>query len=274
MMDDIGKVRAFYEDGGEVGRLERGLGKVEAYRTKELLLRFLQPGMAICDIGGGCGYYADWLASLGHPVTMIELSAKAVAYASAHQSAPYTALAGDARHLPLQSLVADAVLLMGPLYHLQEKEGRMRALAEAARILRPDGLLFAAGISKFSSATWALSVYGLKNDYIDDPVYMGMLWEELHTGIHNKPDTYNCLCDAFFHTPEGFREEIVEAGFQVDSLYAVEGCVWLAPALEEKWEEPACQERLLKLVRMTEQEPSLLGLSPHFLAVAHKPCNK
>lgn len=29
----------FYENGAEIGRLERGIGKLEAMRTKELLLR-------------------------------------------------------------------------------------------------------------------------------------------------------------------------------------------------------------------------------------------
>ena len=33
----------------------------------------------------------------------------------------------------------DAVLLFGPLYHLTEAADRQRALAEATRVLRPDG---------------------------------------------------------------------------------------------------------------------------------------
>lgn len=264
----------FYENGVEIGRLERGLGLVEGFRTKELIGRFLAPHMAVFDIGGGAGYYADWLAAQGHTVTMVELAETAVAHAKAHQAAPYTALAGDARALPPPDASADAALLLGPLYHLQEKDDRMQALTEARRVLRPGGMLFAAGISKFSSATWALSVYGLKNDYIDDPVFMEMLKEEISTGRHNKPAQYNCLCDAYFHTPENFRRELEEAGFSVTGLYAVEGCAWLAPALEEKWADPASRENLLTLVRLTEQEPSLLGLSPHFLATANVPLDR
>lgn len=267
-MNTLSKVRDFYEKGGEESRLEQGLGLVEGFRTKELISRFLGPSRDIYDIGGGAGYYADWLATKGHRVTMVELAEAAVEKARASQSAHYEAIAEDACSLPFKDASADACLLLGPLYHLQEKEDRMQALKEALRVLRPGGLLFAAGISKYSSMTWALSVYGVKNDYVDDPVYRDMLKEELLTGRHCKPAQYNCLCDAYFHTPEGFRDELTEAGFSVEGLYAVEGCAWLTPALGEKWKVPACRENLLSLVRMTEEEPSLLGLSPHFLAVA------
>lgn len=271
-MEGLESVREFYETVSEDGRLERGLGVVEGFRTKELLKRFLPAsGWRICDIGGGTGYYSDWLALQGHSVSMLELAPSAVEAAKSRQTVPYEAVAGDARQLPWTDASFDAALLLGPLYHLQQKTDRLQALTEAFRILRPGGILFAAGISKYSSATWALSVYGQTNDYIDDPIYMEMLREELTTGIHRKPAQYNCLCDAYFHTPENFRQELGEAGFQVDSLFAVEGCAWLTPALAEKWQDKTCRENLLTLVRLTEEEPSLLGLSPHFLAVAKKP---
>lgn len=269
-MDDVKNVRDFYENVGEANRLERGLGVVEGYRTKELLSRFLQPAMDICDIGGGTGYYADWLAVQGHQVTMVELAPKAVEWAQTHQTAPYKALAGDARHLPIPDASMDAALLLGPLYHLQDKADRMQCLAEARRVLRPGGWLFAAGISKYSSATWALTVYGTGKDFIDDPAYMEMLRTELTTGNHNKPENYNVLCDAYFHTPEAFREELDEGGFTVESLFAIEGCAWLTPSLADKWQDSASRENLLTLVRLTEQEPSLMGLSPHFLAAAKR----
>ncbi len=132
---------------------------MEAARTKELLSRLLPEGrLRLCDIGGGIGYYADWLAGLGHEVTLVELAPSAVEYARAHQTAPYRAETGDARDLSLlESGSMDAALLMGPLYHLLEREERLLALREAHRMLKPGGLLIAAGISKFSSATWAVA---------------------------------------------------------------------------------------------------------------------
>lgn len=267
------EVYEFYENGAEVGRLERGLGRVEAERTKELLTRLLPGGgLQICDVGGGVGYYADWLAAQGHTVTLIELAPAAVEYARSHQSAPYRAEVGDARDLSAcASESMDAVLLMGPLYHLLEREDRLLALAEAKRVLKPGGLLIAAGISKFSSATWAVSVYGAANDFLDDEVYFGMLEGEILRHRHLRPKEYpNFLAEAYFHTPEELSGECAQAGFAPASLYAVEGCVWFCPTLQEKWDLPESRERLLKLIRMTEQEPSLLGVSPHFLAACQK----
>jgi len=44
----------------------------------------------------------------------------------------------------------DAALLLGPLYHLWATDARRQAVAEAARILKPGGWLFAAGINRLS----------------------------------------------------------------------------------------------------------------------------
>lgn len=274
MCENNREIYEFYENGAEIGRLERGLGKVEAQRTKELLSRLLPEGkrLHICDVGGGIGYYSQWLAEQGHEVTLIELAPAAVEYARAHQTTPYRAEQGDARDLSLvEAESMDAVLLMGPLYHLLQKQERLLALREAHRILKPGGLLIAAGISKFSSATWAVSVFGAANDFLDDEIYFEMLEGEILRNEHIRPKEYpNFLAQAYFHTPEGLEKELEEGGFSPAGVYAVEGCIWFCPALQEKWEIPESRERLLRLVRMTEQEPSLLGISPHFLAVGKK----
>ena len=268
-MENVHEVLAFYENGAETGRLERGLGIIEAARTKEILSRHVQPGMTVYDVGGGVGYYSDWLAGMGCQVSLFELAPSAVAYAQAHQTHPYSAQTADARALPAEDTSCDLLLLMGPLYHLLEKESRMQALTEARRVLRPGGLLVAAGISKFSSATWALSTYRVGNTLIDDPVYMDMLRGELTSGEHHRPEKYpNMIAQAYFHTPEGLAAELAEGGFAVETLLAVEGCIWFTPDLNERWEDPVSRDRLWELLRLTEREPSLLGFSPHFLAVA------
>ena len=64
---------------------------------------------------------------------------------------------GVARHLQVPSTIADAVLLLGPLYHLVERSDRLKALQESRRILKPRGVLLAASICRFASLIDGLS---------------------------------------------------------------------------------------------------------------------
>ena len=185
-MDEIYE---FYNNGAEIGRLERGLGKVEFLRTKEILARYIDKGKVVYDIGGGIGMYATWLAQKGNEVHLIELTKNAVEYAKVNmmKDCNFIAETGDARHINRPDESADVVLMMGPLYHLRNREERLLALREAFRVLKKGGLLISTGISKFSSMTWALSVYGEKNDFLDDPVIFNMIKGEMTTGDHIRP---------------------------------------------------------------------------------------
>ena len=275
---NMNEIYDFYNNGAEIGRLERGLGKVEFLRTKEILARYVDTGKVIYDIGGGIGMYAAWLAKNGNEVHLIELAEKAVEYAKANmmQDCSFVAETGDARHINRPDESADVVLLMGPLYHLRDREDRLLTLRESLRVLKPGGLLVATGISKFSSMTWALSVYGEKKnenlvEFLDDPVFFNMIKGEMTTGDHIRPKEYpKFIAESYFTTAEEMKAEIAEAGFAVEKAIAVEGCIWFTPHREEKWEDETSRERLLDIVRMTESEPEMMGMSPHFLVVARK----
>ena len=269
----MNEIYDFYNNGAEIGRLERGLGIVEFHRTKEILSRYIDGGKVIYDIGGGIGMYAAWLAKKDNEVHLIELAENAVAYAKANmmKDCRFVAETGNALNVNRADESADVVLLMGPLYHLRRRDDRLQALREAFRVLRKDGLLVAAGISKFSSTTWALSVYGEKNDFVDDPVFFNMIRGEMTTGDHIRPAEYpRFISESYFTTSEEMKAEIAEAGFTVDKAIAVEGCIWFTPHLAAKWEDAASRERLLEIVRITESEPEMMGMSPHFLVVARK----
>lgn len=270
-MENITEVFEFYNNGAEINRLERGLGIIEFYRSKEIISQYIGKNKTVYDIGGGIGMYSEWLADLGHAVTLIELAPAAVEYAMANMKTPYNAEVGDARSIDKPDESADIVLLMGPLYHLHNKDERIKVLSEANRVLKKGGLLFAAGISKFSSTTWALSVYGNGCDFIDDDVYFKMLMTELATGEHHRPKEYPfIIANAYFHTIYKLRDEISACGFEIKDSRAVEGCIWFTPKLDEKWQDENSRERLLKIIRATEREDTLMGMSPHIMAVAEK----
>jgi ubiquinone/menaquinone biosynthesis C-methylase UbiE len=274
MSDDMtaNGILLHYNETDEASRLGQGWFQLEQARTQEVILRHLPPAPAtIIDAGGGAGAYACWLASRGYEVHLIDPVPKHVDQArAASKQQPAHPLAsaevGDARHLPQGEASADAVLLLGPLYHLVERPDRIACLREAQRVLRPGRLVWGAAISRFASLFDSLS-----SGFFDDPKFAPILARDLEDGQHRNP-TSNLLyfTDAFFHRPGELSRDFLAAGFKVVELVAIEGPGWLARDFDRLWNDPAQRERLLAAVRRVEREPSVLGASSHIMAIGRK----
>jgi ubiquinone/menaquinone biosynthesis C-methylase UbiE len=267
------EIVAHYAEGREAGRLGLGHGLLEAERNRELMLRHLPPApAAVLDVGGGPGAYACWLAALGHAVHLVDPMPLHVAQAreaSARQLAhPLASVAlGDARHLDVPDANLDAVLLMGPLYHLTERGDRLVALGEARRVARPGGLVFAVGVSRFASL-----LSGLAAGLLGDPLARTIVTADLHTGQHRNPTGHpDWFTTAYFHHPEELRAEVCEAGLEIVEVAGVQGPGWWLPDVAARWADPGGREQLLMAARAVEHEPSLLGLSAHIMVVARRP---
>ncbi len=111
----------------------------------------------VAEIGVGSGLYSEYLARKGCRLHLVDVSARLLeAAAERLRAAGLGAAITGASHesaTRLESLATgsfDAVLLLGPLYHLCDVDSRRLAVAEAARVLRPGGWLFAAGINRLS----------------------------------------------------------------------------------------------------------------------------
>ena len=240
------------------------LGQVELARTKEIILRFLPPAPAkILDIGGGPGIYAEWLTGLGYEVNLIDPVPNHLETAEAKGIA--SAWIGDARSLPHPDDSHDATLLLGPLYHLTEFVDRITALREARRVTRPNGPIFAAAISRFAPA-----IDGLHSGFIDDPEFQAIMENDIRFGQHRNPIADpRYFTTAYMHRPADLEREFIEARIRNVSLFAIEGIAWAAPDLEGRMADPAKRNTLLEVLRSLEGEPSILGVSPHLLAVAN-----
>jgi ubiquinone/menaquinone biosynthesis C-methylase UbiE len=261
-----------YASGYEVERLRTGAGKLEHERSHELMRRFLPaPPATILDVGGGTGVHACWLAKLGYAVHLIDIVPLHVELAkqaaAAQPEAPLASAAvGDACSLTWDVEQVDGCLLFGPMYHLTDRNDRLQALHEAHRVLKRDGILLAAGISRFASA-----LDGLRSGFLADPAFMKIVENDLKEGQHRNPtDTPAYFMDTFFHHPDELRSEVVEAGFDPVCVYGLEGPCWLTHDFDEWWGDEQRRERLLQIARALEAEPSLLGISAHLIAVGRK----
>ena len=81
-------------------------------------------------------------------------------------------------------------------------------------------------------------------------------------------DTNAYFTTAIFHRPEELGAEIIDAEFNQEGVYAVEGPGQLATDLDRRMSGPAKRMQLLDVIRAVEHEPTLLGLSSHFVVVA------
>jgi SAM-dependent methyltransferase len=264
--DDLpDEVFAHYGLGAERARLSSGPGRVERARTEEVLARWLPPPPArILDVGGGPGTYVAWLAAQGHEVHLVDPVPLHVE--QAREAGARTARVGDARSLDERDLAFDAVLVLGPLYHITDRPGRVRALAEARRVARDGGVVAAAAISRFASL-----FDGLFTGALDDPAFRSIVEGDLASGQHRNPTGRpEWFTTAFFHRPDELLAEVADAGLRLVELAGLEGPAWLLGDVDERWADPERRERLLSAARAVESEPALLGLSAHLLAVARR----
>ena len=248
-------------------RLREGMGELELLRTQEIIRRHLPDGpLRIVDVGGGSGVHAEWLLADGHHVHLIDpvVSHVEQALESLGENEGFSAEVGDAGKIDAPSHSYDAVLLLGPLYHLTESADRVGAWSEARRLVTHRGHVFAAAITRFAPL-----FHGLTNGGLFDPQFRAFAEADLASGQHRNPTgDPEWFTTAYFHHPDELAEEAAGAGLRLVELVGVEGLAAWVPELDKRWANPDDRETILFSARAIESEPSLRGLSAHLLAVA------
>ena len=139
----------------ETARLEK-FSPVEYAITLRYLARSIPEHSDVAEVGVGAGHYSEFLARRGCRLQLVDVSEGLLCAATERLTTGGLAarIAGihhaSATALPLADASLDAILLLGPLYHLRDRREREQAVAEAARVLRPGGTVAAAGVNRIA----------------------------------------------------------------------------------------------------------------------------
>ncbi|MFE8947026.1 class I SAM-dependent methyltransferase [Streptomyces sp. NPDC007856] len=260
------EIAEYYGRDREDARLRTGAGRLEFWRTQDVLRRLLPPAPArILDVGGGSGIHAEWLAADGHDVELLDPVPLHVERAA--RLPGVRARHGDARALDAPDASGDVALLLGPLYHLPERSDRVRALAEARRVVRPGGLVVAATINRFAPLHDNLST-GLYFDAEHRPQIEAAVGDGLMSPTGRPKSLFTT---AYFHDPGDVPAEFADAGLTPQAQYGLEGAAWLMADVASWLDDPERRALVLAATRRTESVPSLLGISGHVLTAGIRP---
>ncbi len=184
---------------------ERVAGKYDSVWSSSTR-QFVQPlldaakvsaNMSILDVGCGPGYVSAAAADRGASPTGLDFSKEMIAIAT--KMFPKIEFhEGDAQNLPFADATFDRVLANFALLHLAKPE---RAIAEALRVLKPDG--------QFGFTTWAKVSENPFVKLVDDAI---QAHAKLDVDLPPGPPFY------LFENESEFRDALQRAGFDGSSM--------------------------------------------------------
>jgi ubiquinone/menaquinone biosynthesis C-methylase UbiE len=267
-VDTMGEVRAYYDRQADREWYRLTHHRVEYAVTLRALRDTLTPRSRVLDIGGGPGRYAVALAAAGHTVTLFDLSPRLLDRAREHARSRKVALAGvvegTATDLSRFDTAAfDAVLMLGPLYHLPQAEDRFRALREARRVLVPGGALLAAFVTRYGP---------LRRLARTDPRLLlpnAARYETLLSSGVLPPGEEDELPHAYFARVEEVPALLQAAGFEAPRILAAEGIVDSVEERVSALQGPAW-DAWADLNYDLAGDPGLLAGAAHLLAISRR----
>ncbi|HVB76738.1 MAG TPA: class I SAM-dependent methyltransferase [Candidatus Nitrosotalea sp.] len=270
--DALDAVRSYYQMRGESEwyRLDNPYeGAIEQEIHRRALADLLPVGARVLDLGGGPGRWTIWLLRRGHQVVLADISPTMLAIASRELGAAGlradSVVEADARDLSqFSDGEFDAVLALGPFYHLTAAEDRDRAAREAARVLRPGGILVATVMVRYA---WALGVLlESGSSRIAD------VRELLATGIYRHPDAGR-FTEAHMHAPGEVAPYFEGHGFSTLRLLASQSFLNLVQedVAELAERDPQAYAALLDIAYAAADDPSIAGISGHLLYAGRVP---
>lgn len=258
----------FYNKYDEDVRLQsNNARRLEFVTTTTYLNKIMKPSDRILEVGAGTGVYSFYYAGRGHEVTATDITPKHVSIIEAKikESTPIrmnTRVADATDLCDFADETFDAVLCLGPMYHLTERAAQEKCVAECLRVLKPGGVLALAYIPRFS-----VFPYLVKGDrkFVDES-WINRLLDRGYTSSSEE----DCFwTDAYFHTPDELEQMML--GTSTDRLahIATDGVSPLISPIVDPLSLEEFEIWVKYHLRICE-EPSILGASSHALYLCRK----
>lgn len=259
----MNKVEEWYDSKyDEWKRLERH--KIEFDITKRYLDEYLNgDNLEIFDIGGGPGRYALYLAEKGHKVTLLDLSKRNIEVAKEKAMERGISLEryihGNALELGEFEQRYDVVLLMGPLYHLIKESERKKAVEEALKKLKPNGIIVASFISNYAPL----------QDYLSDVYPIESVDRLLNYLIKGENKLLEGFTTAYFIDYREAKSFMKSFGL-TELLFAGVENILCSKEKEINMLEESEYRKWLEIGYQLSRDENVIGTSQHFLYIGRK----
>lgn len=254
-------VSTFYDRIDEDARLGQSRqGQLEYFTTMNYIRRFAKSGDKILEIGAGTGRYSIALAREGYDVTAVELVESNLEVLRKNSSGleNIQSFQGDALDLSRFGDDTFAVtLVFGPMYHLYEEKEVHRALEEAIRVTKKEGIILVAFLSVYSI---------LFDNYLKGNLADGM--EENFTEDYKVKHFEEQLFTGYDIVE--FEQLFEEKGVKHITTAAVDSVLELAEGRRDFAMSDEEFEVFAKYHLATCEKRELLGSSSHLLYVCRK----
>lgn len=271
-MTNFDRVKGYYRDFDEKNRLtSSGSGRLEFMMSMELLKRCLPEKGTILDLGGGAGAYSFPLAAEGYKVFLADLSEELIQQAeeqNAETDTPVTCNVVNAIDLSLYSDGQfDAVLVMGPLYHLLEASERDRCISEVYRVLKPGGIVFATFLPYLTGSIGVIERFYGHPEQVDTDT----IREVFRSGRFSNLSTAG-FQEGYYPTSDEIDKLFRKHGFARKMIRSVRGFGWKREkALFEIQEQfPDVFEVMIEMINETAEDRAVVEMCGHAVYVGQK----
>lgn len=263
MSSKMTELEKHYNKFNEDKRLTRRHGQVEFITTMKYIHKYIEilkqekgisdnKELSILDIGAGTGRYSGALVAEGYDVSAVEL----VKYNLGILKKNYPdvkAYQGNACKLKrFEDKTFDVTLLFGPMYHLYTEEDKIKALSEAKRVTRDNGIILIAYLMN----EYSVIMYAFKEGHAKECISDGRLNADFHS-VSGEKELYDYMR---LEDISNVNEKV--GGLKRLQIIAADGPAdYMRPILKAMDDETF--DIFMQYHLSTCERPELLGASAH-----------